>query len=456
VLVSRAGGRLAIARASVSVTFTPDATHDPSLRSWVSAANDPGADFPIQNLPFGVFRRRGRKDSPDLCVAIGDRILNLAACARGNLLTGEASAAGRFAVDDTLNRFMSQGRDLVRSLRRTLVEILQAGNAAAERRAAEITLPLAEVELLRPVDVCNYSDFYASIHHATNVGSMFRPDNPLLPNYKYVPIGYHGRASSLVVSGTPVRRPSGQTRDDADAPPVFGPTKRLDYELEVGAYIGVANALGEPIPIARAEDHLWGVSLVNDWSARDVQSWEYQPLGPFLAKSFATTVSPWVVTFDALTPFRVPAPMRPAGDPAPLPYLTHGDNERHGAIGLTLEVWLRSAKMRERSAAPMRVSQGRFGEMYWTRAQMLTHHSSNGCNMQTGDLIASGTVSGAEKESRGCLLERTWRGTEPLELPSGEQRAFLEDGDEVIFRGYAERPGFRRIGLGECTGVVRA
>jgi fumarylacetoacetase len=440
----------------VSVAPSPDATHDASLRSWVSTANEPDADFPIQNLPFGVFRRRGRKDSPDLCVAIGDRILNLAACARANLITGDAAAAARFAVDDFLNRFMAQGRDLVRSLRRTLVEILQAGNAAAEARASEITLPMADVELLVPVIVRNYSDFYASIHHATNVGSMFRPDNPLLPNYKYVPIGYHGRASSIVVSGTPVRRPSGQTRDDANAPPTFGPTKRLDYELEIGAYIGSGNPLGEPVPIARAEEHLWGVSLVNDWSARDIQSWEYQPLGPFLSKSFATTVSPWVVTFDALTPFRVPASKRPAGDPAPLPYLSHPDNERHGAIDLTLEVWLRSAKMRARGDPAMRVSQGRFREMYWTLAQMLTHHTSNGCNLETGDLIASGTVSGAAKESRGCLLERAWRGTEPLELPTGERRSFLEDGDEVILRGYAERQGFRRIGLGECAGVISA
>jgi fumarylacetoacetase len=432
----------------------PDATHDASLRSWVSSANESNADFPIQNLPFGVFRRRGRKDSPDLCVAIGDRILNLAACARANLITGDAAAAARFAVDDHLNRFMAQGRDLVRSLRRTLVEILQTGNAAAERRGSEITLPMADVELLVPVKVGNYSDFYASIHHATNVGSMFRPDNPLLPNYKYVPIGYHGRASSIVASGTPIRRPSGQTRDDANAPPSFRPTKRLDYELEIGAYVSKGNPLGEPVAIAQAEDHLWGVSLVNDWSARDIQSWEYQPLGPFLSKSFATTVSPWVITFDALTPFRVPAAKRPPGDPAPLPYLSHSDNEKRGAIDLTLEVWLRSAKMREREDAPMRVSQSRFGEMYWTLAQMLAHHTSNGCNLESGDLIASGTVSGATKESRGCLLERAWRGTEPLELPTGEKRSFLEDGDEVILRGYAEREGFRRIGLGECAGVV--
>ena len=431
-----------------------DATHDAALRSWVSAANEPTSDFPIQNLPFGVFRRRGKKESPGIGVAIGDRVLSLTRCARAGLLTGGAAAAARFAVDDTLNRLMSHGRELARALRKAILEILEQSNAAAERRAAEITIPMDAVELLLPVSIGDYSDFYASIHHATNVGSMFRPDNPLLPNYKYIPIGYHGRASSMVVSGTPVRRPLGQTREDANAAPVFGPSRRLDYELELGAYVGAGNALGEPVPIARVEELLWGVSLVNDWSARDIQSWEYQPLGPFLSKSFATTVSPWVVTLDALAPFRAPLAPRASGDPAPLPYLSDAKDQKQGGIDLTLEVWLRSAKMRERGDAPMRVSRARFVEMYWTLAQMTAHHTSNGCNLRTGDLIASGTVSGATKESRGCLLERAWRGTEPVELPSGERRAFLEDGDEVIMRGYAERAGYRRVGLGECAGVV--
>jgi fumarylacetoacetase len=436
------------------VSVTLDATHEPSLQSWVSAANEPNADFPIQNLPFGVFRRRGRKESPDLGVAIGDRILNLAACARAGLLTGDAASVARLAVDDSLNRLMKEGRGLLRSLRGTLVEILQQGNAAAERRAAELTIAQSDAELLAPVVIGDYTDFYASLHHATNVGSMFRPDDPLLPNYKYVPIGYHGRASSVVVSGTEIRRPSGQTRDDPNAPPTYGPTRRLDYEVELGAYIGAGNALGEPIPIARAEEHLWGVCLLNDWSARDIQSWEYQPLGPFLAKSFATSVSAWVVTLDALAPFRIPAAQRPAGDPAPLPYLSHPDVARQGGIDLVLEVWLRSAAMRGRGDAPMRLSRGRFADMYWTVAQLVTHHASNGCNLRTGDLIASGTVSGPTKGSRGCLLERAWRGTEPLELPTGERRAFLQDGDEVIMRGYAERAGYRRIGLGECSGII--
>ena len=442
-----------------------DATHDASLRSWVSAANDPATDFPIQNLPFGIFRRRDRRESPAVGVAIGDRVLNLTACARTGLFSGEAASVARLFVDNSLNRLMGAGagsgtegagqaREAARILRRSLVEILQAGNSSAEKRGAEITLAMSEIELLLPVEIGDYSDFYASIHHATNVGSMFRPENPLLPNYKYVPIGYHGRASSIVVSGAAVRRPLGQTRDDASAPPVFGPSRKLDYEMELGAYIGSGNPMGSPVPISDAENHIWGVCLLNDWSARDVQSWEYQPLGPFLAKSFATSVSPWVVMLDALAPFRAPAARRPAGDPAPLPYLSHPANEALGGIDLTLEVWLRSAKMRERGDKAIRVSQGKFSEMYWTLGQMVAHHTSNGCNLRTGDLLGSGTVSNASKESRGCLLERTWRGTEPLELPAGERRAFLEDGDEVIMRGFAERDGYRRIGLGECTGIV--
>lgn len=431
-----------------------DATHDPALRSWVAAANDPATDFPIQNLPFGVFRRRRGNESPGIGVAIGDRVLSLTACARGGLLTGEAAPFARLVIDDSLNRLMAHGREAARALRRALVEVLEVGNASAERRAAEITVPMADVELLLPVHIGDYTDFYASIHHATNVGGMFRPDNPLLPNYKYVPIGYHGRASSVVVSGTPVQRPTGQTRDDANVAPVFGPTRRLDYEVELGIYVGVGNALGESVPLARAEQHLWGVCLVNDWSARDLQSWEYQPLGPFLAKNFATTVSPWVVTLDALDPFRTPAPIRPPGDPAPLPYLTDPANQETGGIDVTLEVWLQSRMMREKGLPPMIVSRGSFAEMYWTVAQLLAHHGSNGCNLRTGDLIASGTVSGATPESRGCLLERTWRGTEPLELPDGERRSFLEDGDEVIMRGAAHRDGRRRVGLGECRGTV--
>lgn len=431
-----------------------DATHDPALRSWVAAANDPDSDFPIQNLPFGVFRRRDSRAAPAMGVAIGDRIVDLAACQRAGMLGRDAVPIAGLLGDDSFNRLIAEGREPLRALRRALVEILQAGNSGAERRASGITVAMGEVAMALPVRVGDYSDFYASIHHATNVGSMFRPENPLLPNYKHVPIGYHGRASSIVVSGAAIRRPSGQTRDDASAPPIFGPTRRLDYELELGVYVGRGNPLGEPIPLASAEEHMWGVSLVNDWSARDIQSWEYQPLGPFLAKSFATSVAPWVVTLEALAPFRVPPTARPAGDPEPLPYLASAANAAAGALDVTLDVWLRSAAMRERGEPAVRVSRGRFAEMYWTLAQMLTHHASNGCNLRPGDLIASGTVSNAAKDSRGCLLERTWRGSEPLALPGGERRSFLEDGDEVILRGFAEREGHRRVGLGECAGIV--
>lgn len=431
-----------------------DATHEPALRSWVQSANAADTDFPIQNLPFGVFRRRGARAEGTLGVAIGDRVLDLAACARAGVITGPASAAAEFAADATLNRLMAQGAGLAGALRAALVELLEEGNTAAARRASEITVAQSEAELLLPARIGNYSDFYASLQHATNVGSMFRPDNPLLPNYKYVPIGYHGRASSIVVSGTTVRRPSGQTKDESQTAPTVGPSRRLDYEIEIGAFVGSGNPLGEPIPLARVEDHLWGLCLVNDWSARDIQSWEYQPLGPFLSKNFATTISPWVVTLDALVPFRVPAAAHPPGDPAPLPYLSDSRDQQRGGFGVTLEVWLRSALMRDRGIAATLVSRGAFAEMYWTMGQLVTHHASSGCNLQPGDLIASGTVSNAASDSRGCLLERAWRGTEPIELPSGERRAFLEDGDDVVMRGYAERDGHRRIGLGVCRGVV--
>jgi len=317
-----------------------------------------------------------------------------------------------------------------------------------------VLVKAADVEMMVPAGIGDYSDFYASIEHAKNLGSMFRPDNPLLPNYKHVPIGYHGRASSIVVSGTGIVRPGGQTKADADASPSFGPTRRLDYELEVGVFVGSGNHLGEPIPIAQAEDRMFGLCLVNDWSARDVQAWEYQPLGPFLAKSFATTISPWVVTMDALEPFRAPAFRRPDGDPAPLPYLSSPANEVRGGVDIQLEVWLRSARMRETGAPACRLSHGRFTGMYWTLAQLLTHHASNGCNLRPGDLLASGTVSGAAKDTRGCLQELPWRGTEPITLPSGEQRRYLEDGDEVVLRGFCERDGFARIGFGECRGTV--
>ena len=433
-----------------------DDTHRADLRSWVESANDANADFPIQNLPLGMFRAPGRDTRPG--VAIGTMILDLVATRDAALLDGENASMVEACVQArALNPLLEAGRSAMTRLRTALSVLLRADSpdsTRAKANAGNLLVAIDEATLLLPASVGDYTDFYASIHHATNVGSMFRPDNPLLPNYKWVPIGYHGRASSLVPSGTPVMRPWGQTRDDAAAPPSFGPSRRLDYELEVGAYIGTGNALGQRIPLDRAESHLAGLCLVNDWSARDIQTWEYQPLGPFLAKNFATTVSPWIVTLDALEPFRVAAFSRPAGDPASLPHLQDETNERAGGFDITLEVRLSSHRMRDAGIPPMLVSRGSFTSMYWTVAQLVTHHASNGCNLRPGDLLASGTVSGTTKESRGCLLERTWKGTEPLQLPSGEQRRFLEDGDEVTMRGWCEREGARRIGFGEARGRV--
>jgi len=428
-------------------------THDPTLRSWIESANRPNGDFPIQNLPFGVYRKRGTREKPRVGVAIGDQIVDVVACRRAAYL----SAAADSCEAPNLNRLMAAGRDTWSTIRRELGQILRDGSYRAREmleRYDEFFVGAADVDLLLPAEVGDYTDFYASVHHATNVGSMFRPDNPLLPNYKYVPIGYHGRASSLVPSGTAVRRPSGQTRGPNDDAPTFGPTRSLDYELEVGCFIGPGNRLGEPIPVADAEEHIFGVCLVNDWSARDIQSWEYQPLGPFLAKNFATTVSPWVVTMEALAPFRAPAFARPGGDPDALPHLDAPDVRDAGSIDLTLEAWIATRAMRARGDAAVRLSCGNFSDMYWTFSQLVAHHASNGCNLRTGDLLGSGTVSGAEKGSRGCLLELTWRGAEPLTLPSGETRRFLEDGDVVTFRAYCAREGAVRIGLGECTGEI--
>lgn len=402
-----------------------DRTHDPERKSWVESANLPGADFPIQNLPYAMFRR-GREGSARAGVAIGDQLLDLAP----------------FGVK-TVRDVMAMPRAARVALRQAISDFLAD---PAKRDGAPLT-PLPTAELLLPCDIGDYTDFYASIHHATNVGSMFRPDQPLMPNYKWLPVGYHGRASSVVPGGTPIRRPCGQTAAAPAGPPVFGPCRRLDYELELGAFLGPGNALGEPVPIDAALDQIVGVCLLNDWSARDIQTWEYQPLGPFLAKSFATSISPFVVTAEALEPFRRSAEPRPPGDPEPLPHLRGGPD---AAFDITLEVWLKSARM----AGPMRLSRTTFASMYWTLAQMVAHHTSNGCNLRPGDLIGSGTVSGPEKGNRGCLLELTWRGTEPIELPSGETRHFLEDGDEVILRGWCEAPGFRRIGLGECRGRI--
>src|SRR6267378_3799790 len=436
-----------------------DETHDSQVRSWVESANVAGSDFPIQNLPFGVFRRRDARTGVKVGVAIGDRILDVAGVRSEGLLTEESVLlAANACASDSLNSLMTLGAGPRRALRRRLHAILRQDSPASDQQAAACHLVAqSDVDMLLPAIVGDYTDFYASIFHATNVGKLFRPDNPLLPNYKYIPIGYHGRASSLVPSGTLVRRPSGQTRDgdsDPSKAPKFGPTKALDYELELGFFVSAGNKLGETIPIGEAEEHIFGICLLNDWSARDIQAWEYQPLGPFLGKSFATSLSPWVVTMEALAPFRTAAFRRAEGDPAPLPYLFDQSDQEHGGLDLWLEVSLLSVRMRESGLAPVVLGRSNFRDMYWTMAQMLTHHASNGCNLRAGDLLASGTVSGADKTARGCLLELTSRGKDPVTLPTGEQRKFLEDGDEIILRGLCERDGFRRIGLGSCRATI--
>ena len=431
-------------------------THDPALRSWVESAHDPATDFPIQNLPFGTFRHEF-EERPRVGIAIGDQILDCLVAARAGCFDSLDPSVRDVLQSWSLNGLMSGGRADARAVRALVSRMLSAdtpeGKAARTMRDP-ILVPMARVSLLVPAEIGDYTDFYASIHHARRVGALFRPDNPLLPNYQWVPIGYHGRASSVVASGLDVRRPAGQARKGNDGPPSFGPTASLDYEVELAMWICGGNAIGATVPMARAEDHLFGLGLLNDWSARDIQAWEYQPLGPFLSKNFLSTVSPWVVTLDALEPFRVPAAARPAGDPAPLPYLSDDRTRSSGGLALTLEVWIRSAAMRANGMAPMRLSRGSLAEMYWTFGQLLTHHTMGGCNLQPGDLLGSGTVSGTQREAMGCLLERTRRGAEPFDLPNGERRGFLEDGDEVVLRGYAERDGVRRIGLGECSGVV--
>jgi fumarylacetoacetase len=423
--------------------------------SWVESARSPTTDFPIQNLPLGVFRRAGASGPGTIGVAIGDEILDLAGCRREALLDGLSEAVLRASLEPALNALMALPRAEVTSLRERLSDLLAEGPVQPRRReqVSRLLTGRREAEMLLPCAIGGYTDFYASIDHARNVGRLFRPDNPLLPNYKFVPIGYHGRASSIVTSGTPVRRPVGQTRPRGAEAPRVGPTERLDYELEVGCFIGRGSDLGRPIPIEDAADHLFGLCLLNDWSARDVQQWEAQPLGPFLAKNFATTISPWVVTWDALEPFRVPAAPRPEGDPQPLPYLDSAGHRRSGGLALTLSVGLRTGRMRGAGRPVSWLTESAFARMYWTFDQMVAHHTSGGCNLRPGDLIASGTVSGPSPRERGCLLELTSGGASPFDV-DGEPRTFLEDGDEVVIRGRCEREGFVGIGFGECSGII--
>ncbi len=420
------------------------------MMSWVESANGADTDFPLENLPYGVFSHQQRTR---IGVAIGDQVLDLCACAEQGLLSALPADAVTACKAESLNKLMGLGAEVWRSLRRQLIELLiDSAEPSEQERVKPLLIPAREVEMRMPAEIGDYTDFYASVHHATRVGKLFRPDNPLLPNYKFIPIGYHGRASSIVISGTDIQRPRGQTKAPSAAEPVFGPSRSLDYELEVGMFIGPGNLLGESIPIAQAEPHIFGLCLLNDWSARDMQSWEYQPLGPFLAKSFATTISPWIVSMEALAPYRVSAAERASGDPAPLEYLSSQDSAKAG-IDVTLEVFLQTKQMRDAGIAPVQLSKANLRDLYWTLAQLVTHHTSNGCNLRAADLLATGTISGPEEGSEGCLLEMKHR-AEPLRLPTGEVRTFLEDGDEVRFRGYCQAPGLPRIGFGECTGRI--
>jgi fumarylacetoacetase len=422
--------------------------------SWVESANDTDCGFPLDGLPYCIFTdETGRHARPG--VGIGSFILDLDRASRSGILEGLPPAIHAACDSHTLNKLMACDPAALAALRARLQHLLHARADQATRDAVGVLLsPMSEAALLKPVEPPNYTDFYASIDHAANVGRIFRPDEPLLPNYKFIPIGYHGRASSIVVGGTPVRRPHGQTRPVPGGLPGFGPTRSLDYEVEAGLYIGAGNAQGEPIDIAQAGNHIFGITLVNDWSARDLQQWEYQPLGPFLGKSFATSVSPWVVPMAALKPFRAPAALRAAGDPDPLDYLWNPEDQHAGAIDLIVESFLLTPTMRASGAAPHRLSHANLRDLYWTPAQLIAHHTSNGCNLQPGDLLATGTVSGAQEEAAGCLLEMTFGGLKPVRLPSGEKRTALEDGDEITLRGFCRRDGYPRISLGECRGAV--
>lgn len=425
-----------------------DHSHDPEARSWVPGA-DGHAAFPVQNLPLGLFSPPGKVARAG--TAIGDFILDLAGAAKAGLLPEQVGAA---LAQDSLNALFALPPAARVDLRHAVFDLLT--DAGRQAGADSLLHSSAGCRLHLPARIGDYTDFYVGIHHATNIGRQFRPDNPLLPNYRHIPIGYHGRASSVRVSGHPVIRPWGQRKlPGADAPD-FGPSRRLDHELELGVWIAGENELGEPVPIAMAGDRVAGLCLLNDWSARDLQAWEYQPLGPFLAKNFLTTVSPWVITAEALAPFRIAQPARPTGDPDPLPYLSDPHDAAEGAFALTLETWIASERMRAGGMAPQRLSQGPATSMYWTVAQMITHHTANGCNLLPGDLLGTGTISGPQDGQLGSLMEISHGGTQPVTLPTGETRSFLEDGDELMLAARAEREGFRTIGFGPCRGIVQS
>ena len=420
-----------------------DETHDPALESWVASAQA-GDGFGIQNLPFASFRRAASRDGFRIGVAIGDQVLDLAGC--------EGLESRDLFGEPALNAFMALGPERWHGLRLQLSRGLRRGAREAQAWRRHL-VPRDAVEFTLPASIGDYTDFYTSIHHATNVGRLFRPDNPLLPNYKWVPIGYHGRSSTINVSGVDFRRPNGQTLPPDSQQPRMGPSKRLDFELEMGIYVGGGNAQGAPIAIGEAERHIFGVCLLNDWSARDIQAWEYQPLGPFLSKNFASTISPWIVTLEALAPFRA-AFDRPPSDPQPLPYLDSPANRAQGAIDVLLEVAIETRKMRESRSAPQRIGRTSYRHAYWTAAQLVTHHTVNGCALRPGDLLGTGTLSGPGEDEMGSLAELTRGGKQALTLPGGEQRTFLEDGDRVILRGRCEKPGAATVSLGEASATV--
>ena len=427
-------------------------THNADVRSWVASANDTESEFPIQNLPFGIFRRKGRCESFRAGVAIGDLIVDLKAAHKAGVFSAELTPILKTLRKSKLNKFMALGSDAWSTLRLHLFRSLQEGSSCITKLEACL-VPQSQAEYKLPAKIGDYTDFYTSIHHATNVGKLFRPDNPLMPNYQWVPIGYHGRSSSIQVSGHEFHRPVGQLKAPDAKEPVLAPCKRLDYELEVGIYIGSGNEMGQSISIDKAENHVFGLCLFNDWSARDIQAWEYQPLGPFLSKSFASTVSPWIVTMEALAPYRQ-AWDRPQDDPQPLPYLDSKELRQNGAIDMQLELYIQTPKMRSEGLKPERVATSNFNQSYWSVSQMVAHHSVNGCNLKAGDLFGSGTMSGPEPDSVGALIEATAGGKQALTLSNGESRTFLEDGDTVILKGHCHTPGTPKIGFGEATATV--
>jgi fumarylacetoacetase len=431
-----------------------DETHDPRRESWVASARG-HSEFPVQNLPLGVFSRRD--EAPRGGVAIGDMIFDVKAALAAGLFSGDAAAAAEAAAGPTLNPLMALGQGKRIALRRQLSTLLSAANPAqakVEALSTQLLHNAADCTMHLPATIGSYTDFFAGIHHARNGGMRSDPNNPLSPNYKYVPVAYHSRASSVRPSGVPIRRPSGQRKAANEDGPSFGPCRKLDYELELAVWIGPGNELGQPIPIGQAGDHLVGLGLFNDWSARDIQQWESQPLGPFLGKSFGSTVSPWIITAEALAPFRMAQPPRPAGDPRPLPHLWDDADQNEGAFDIALEALLMTEGLRAKGLPPHRMSVSNTADLYWTVAQMIAHHSSNGCNLFAGDLFGSGTISGASPEGYGSLMELSADGSRKMTLPSGETRTFLEDGDEVIFRAQCRKSGFVSIGFGECRARI--